>query len=158
DGETEEWYFKTLKVHYGYLRHKFGLTNEAVIAPKFFRLRPPNFPTVRLAQLAMLYFEKENLFSKVIDAKNKNDFYGLFNVCAGEYWDKHYNFGISSLQRKKRITKNFVDLLILNTIIPLKFCYAVQQGRDISEEIVQLAQQVPSEENAVIKKFNSLKP
>jgi len=92
-----------------------------------------------------------------METKRKEDFYGIFNICAGEYWNKHYNFGISSLKRKKRITKSFVDLLIINTIIPVKFCYSIQQGRDVSEELLRLASEISSEENVVVKKFNSLK-
>ena len=156
-GETEDWYFKTLKTRYEYLKHKFQLCNENVIVPKFFRLRPPNFPTVRLAQFAMLYFEQPNLFSKVIAGQQVDDFYELFNVTGSEYWDTHYNFGIGSLQRKKRVSKGLMDLLIINTIIPLKFCYAVQHGKDVSEEILELATKISSEENTVVKKFNSLK-
>ncbi len=157
EGETEDWYFKTLKTNYEFLKHKFELNNENVVIPKFFRLWPPNFPTVRLAQLAMLYSERNNLFSQVIEAQTKTDFYELFDICASDYWDTHYNFGISSLKRKKRVTKSFVDLLIINTIIPLKFCYAVQQGRDISAELLELASSISSEENTIVKKFNSLK-
>ncbi|SRX54754.1 DUF2851 family protein [Aequorivita sp. CIP111184] len=157
EGENEDWYFKTLKSQYEYLKHKFNLQNENVITPKFFRLRPPNFPTLRLAQFAMLYFERDNLFSKVIAVQDVKDFYELFNIYGSDYWDTHYNFGISSLERKKRITKSFVDLLIINTIIPLKFCYAVQQGRDISEELLNLASKISSEENTIVKKFNSLR-
>ena len=157
EGEKEEWYFKTLKAKYEYLKHKFELTNANVIVPKFFRLRPPNFPTVRLAQFAVLYSERNNLFSQIIDAKTKNDFYGIFDICASDYWDTHYNFGISSLKRKKRITKSVTDLLIINTIIPLKFCYAVQQGLDISSELLELASEISSEENTIVKNFNSLK-
>jgi hypothetical protein len=156
EGETEDWYFKTLKTKYKYLKRKFGLQNQTVIAPKFFRLRPPNFPTVRLAQLSMLYFERSNLFSRIIETQNLKDFYELFNISGSEYWDTHYNFGIGSLGRKKRITKNFVDLLIINTVIPLKFCYAIQQGRDASEEVLQLASEISSEENTIVRKFNSI--
>lgn len=157
EGDNEDWYFKTLKAKYDYLKHKFALKNEMVIVPKFFRLRPPNFPTVRLAQLAMLYFKRDNLFSQVIAIENLEDFYELFNICGSDYWSKHYNFGISSLERKKRITKNFVDLLIINTIIPLKFSYSQQQGKDVSEEILLLASKISSEENTIVAKFNSLR-
>jgi len=157
EGETEDWYFKTLKNNYAYLKHKFQLQNENVISPKFFRLRPPNFPTVRLAQFAMLYFEQENLFSKVIAGQYVSDFYELFNVTGSEYWDTHFNFGIGSMERKKRISKSLMDLLIINTVIPVKFCYAVQQGRDISEELLKLASEISSEENTIVKKFNSFK-
>ena len=105
----------------------------------------------------MLYFEQPSLFSKVISGKNLEAFYELFNVTGSEYWDKHYNFGIGSLQRKKRVSKSLMDLLVINTIIPIKFCYAVQQGRDISDEILELVAKISSEENAIVKKFNSLK-
>ena len=157
EGEKEDWYFKALKVKHEYLKHKFELHNEGVIAPKFFRLRPPNFPSIRLAQLAMLYFKRDNLFSKVVSINNMKEFYDLFNVYASEYWNTHYNFGVSSLERKKRLTNNFVDLLVINTIIPIKFCYGMQQGRDVSEEILQLASEISSEENSIVIKFNSLK-
>ncbi|WP_347374318.1 DUF2851 family protein [Aequorivita sp. Q41] len=157
EGDKEDWYFKTLKNNYQFLKHKFKLDNETVIAPKFFRLRPPNFPTVRLAQFAMLYYKRDNLFSKLIAAQTLPDIYEIFNLYGSEYWEEHYNFGISSLKRKKRMTNKFVDLLVVNTIIPLKFCFAVQQGRDITEEILQLASAVSSEENTIVNKFNSLK-
>ena len=94
EGEREEWYFKTLKTKYEYLKQKFKLQNDNVIVPKFFRLRPPNFPTVRLAQFTMLYFERDNLFSKVMATQNLKDFYELFNLCGSEYWDKHYRISI----------------------------------------------------------------
>ncbi len=157
EGHTEDWYFKLLQKNYIYIKHKHKLSNENVISPKFFRLRPPNFPTLRLAQLSMLYFQHENLFSKIVAAKSSADFYKLFSIHASDYWNTHYNFGICSLERKKKISKSFIDLLIINTVIPLKFCYAVQQGRDISEELLNLASEIASEENEIVKKFNSLR-
>ncbi len=157
DSEKEDWYFKMLKDNYTYLKHKYSLRNDNVIIPKFFRLRPPNFPTVRLAQLAALYSEKDKLFSHIIELREIDGFYSLFRVCAGDYWKKHYNFGISSLERKKRITKNLIDLLVINTVLPIKFCYAMKQGRDVTEEILQIASKIPSEGNTIVKKFNSLK-
>ena len=153
----EDAYFQNLKTNYEFLKHKFRLQNESVITPKYFRLRPPNFPTIRLSQLASLYIEQTNLFSKVIATGSLQDFYKLFNVQASEYWRTHFNFGISSGNSKKRITKSFIDLLLINTVIPLKFCYARQQGKDVSEEILKLASEITSEENSIIKKFNSLK-
>lgn len=158
DGDKEDWYFKMLKQQYLFLKHKFKLQNDQVIRPIFFRLRPPNFPTLRLAQLAMLYAKRNNLFSEIIAAEKMSVFYELFHVAASEYWDTHYNFGLSSMVRKKRISKSFVDLLVINTIIPIKFSYAVHHGQDISESILQIASEIPSEENSIIKKFNSLRP
>lgn len=155
--DREDWYFKDLESRYKYIKHKYSLSNEGLIAPKFFRLRPPNFPTLRLAQLAMLYANHGTLFSKVIEITKTEEFYDLFNVSANDYWDTHYNFGISSLKRKKRITRKFINLLIINTILPIKFCYARQQGKDVTNEIMKIAMEIPSEDNSIVKKFNSLK-
>ncbi|WP_310990962.1 DUF2851 family protein [Aequorivita marina] len=157
EGETEDAYFKQLQANYEFLKHKFNLRKEGVIAPKFFRLRPPNFPSIRLAQLAMLYYKTKNLFSRVIAINDVQDFYAIFNISASAYWDTHYNFGVSSTKRKKRLTKQFIDLLIINTILPVKFTHAVQQGKDVSEEILRLASSISSEKNTIVKKFNSLK-
>lgn len=157
ENEKEDSYYKTLKHNYDYIKHKFELDNTSVIAPKYFRLRPPNFPTIRLSQLANLYVQEDSLFSKVILIENLEEFYKLFNISASNYWNTHYNFGVPSTDRRKLVTKSFINLLIINTIIPIKFCYARQQGKDISELILKLASVIPSEENSVVKKFNSLK-
>ncbi len=157
DGEKEDGYFHLLKKDYEYLKRKFNLQNEGIITPMFFRLRPPNFPTIRLAQLAALYNQQDNLFSKIISLKNTSDFYTLLDITASEYWNTHYNFGVASKDSKKRITKSFINLLIINTVLPIKFCYAVQQGQDASEEILKIASEIPSEKNGIVDKFNSLK-
>lgn len=156
--KTEDGYFELLQNNYEYLRHKFNLKNETVVKPKFFRLRPPNFPTLRLSQLAVLSSEKQNLFSEIIAIKKMDDFYSLFKIAASEYWDTHFNFGLSTLERKKRLTKNFIDLLVLNTIIPIKFCFAAQQGKDITDGLFALASEIASEENSIISKYNLLRP
>lgn len=157
EGEKEDGYFKILSEHYDYQTRKYHLDNSTVISPKFFRLRPPNFPTLRLAQLASLYFHKENLFSEILAASTINEFYSIFKLETSEYWDMHYNFGVGSTKRKKTLSLAFIDLLVINTIIPLKFCYAREHGKDLTEEILKLASEIPSEENIIIKKFNSLK-
>ncbi len=86
------------------------------------------------------------------------DYYSIFNTSASEYWDVHYNFGIRSSKRKKRLTKKFIDLLLLNTIIPLKFSYSRYISRDISEDLINLASNICAEDNTVIKLFNELRP
>jgi|26BtaG_2_1085354.scaffolds.fasta_scaffold00001_12 hypothetical protein len=157
NSDKSDWYSQKLKSNYEYVKHKYSLINQNMIAPKFFRLRPPNFPTIRFAQLAALYAKEQTLFSKIIELKTTEEFYGLFNVDASEYWDTHYNFGISSLKRKKKITKKFINLLIINTVLPIKFCYARQHGKDVLDEIIEIAMEIPAEENTIVKKFNSLK-
>ncbi|MBT0608863.1 DUF2851 family protein [Aequorivita echinoideorum] len=156
--DLEDWYFSSQKKRYDYQKRKYNLDNAHVIKPIFFRLRPPNFPTLRLSQLAVLYAERQNLFQEIIEVKKLEEFYDIFKVAANEYWDTHFNFGLSTMSRKKWFSKSFVDLLVINTIIPLKFCYAEKMGTDVTEEIIALSTEIASEDNKIIKKFNSLKP
>jgi hypothetical protein len=158
DARIEDPYFQELKVIYNFLKHKHQLDNSQVINSKYFRLRPPNFPTIRLSQLAKLYIKTPSLFSKLLEFKCQEDIYILFDVSASSYWDTHYNFGVSSFNRKKKLTKPFIDLLIINTIIPLLFCYGNFIGIDNSEVLLQLASNISSEKNSIIKKFNQLRP
>jgi hypothetical protein len=165
DFDKEDGYFIKLQRNYAFLKYKFNLQDSNTSPSKFFRLRPRNFPTIRLSQLASLYHEKRQLFSEVIfDAssnisiKNLSEFYTIFDVSASEYWDTHYNFGVVSTKRKKRLSKKFIDLLLINTIIPLQFCFARKMGKDVSEVLLQLTSSISTEENSIVKKYNELKP
>jgi len=153
----EDAYFISLSKEYSFLKQKFGLENKHVLPLQFFRLRPPNFPTIRLSQLANLYHQHQNIFSKIIETDTLEDFYKLFNVETSEFWKTHYTFKKESNPTSKGITKSFTDLLLINTILPLKFCYAKQMGHDIDSTILQLASEIHSEKNSVIDAFNRLK-
>ncbi len=158
DEEKEDAYFLKLKEEYHYLRHKYNLTNAGVVKPHFFRLRPPNFPTIRLSQLAVLYADQKNVFSDLIKTKEVEVFYDLFDVAATEYWTTHFNFGVPAAKRKKKLTKKFINLLLINTVIPIKFSYAKRNGEDISEQLIELATSLAAEENSILSKFNSIRP
>ncbi len=154
----QEPYYLQLQKEYAFLKQKFSLNAEHIIPLQFFRLRPPNFPTIRLSQLANVFHKNPNLFSEIIKAKSLETFYDLFSVGTSTFWDTHYTFGKVSKTSKKQVTKSFIDLLIINTIIPLKFSYAKQMGKTVDDEILQLMQQIAPEKNSIIEKFNSLKP
>jgi hypothetical protein len=158
DQAIEDGYFGQLQQTYKYLSQKFSLHNTAVAPVQFFRLRPSNFPTIRLVQLAQLYSKHYNLFSNVMAFNNLNDFYKLFEVGVSEFWKTHYTFQSVSKSSEKRLTKSFIDLLLINTIIPIKYCYKHQKGNFETEEIFDLANSIKAEDNTIIKKFNSLKP
>ena len=154
----EDGYVNQLKQTYKYLTQKFSLQNDTVALLQFFRLRPSNFPTIRLVQLAQLYSKHYNLFSKIIANDNLNDFYELFKVGVSEFWKTHYTFQTVSKSSDKTLTKSFIDLLLINTIIPIKYCYSQQMGKLDTEIIFELASSLKAEDNAIIKKFNTLKP
>ena len=163
--EKEDGYYQDLQKNYSYLKHKFNLKSDTIITPKFFRLRPPNFPTIRFSQLASLYSHKKQLFSEVIldielnePQKTIDFFYRLFDESASNYWYTHFNFGVVSTSRKKRLSRKFIENILINTIIPLRFCYAKQIGKDNIESILKLASIIPREENTIVEKFNKLRP
>ncbi len=133
------------------------MNTQGVVDVRFFRLRPPNFPTIRLSQLANLYHKEQQLFSKVISAENLSDIYTLFEVCPSSFWKTHYTFDKESKQSSKKVTKAFVDLLLINTILPIKFCYAKQNGEAIDETILEIINAVAAEKNSIINGFNQLK-
>lgn len=153
--ELEEPYFKLLKTEYTFLRMKYQLEPLFKGQFQFFRLRPNNFPTIRLAQLASLYFLWNNLFSKIMNTESLHDFYALFDTNTSPFWKQHYSFTSNSRKRSIKISKSFTDLLLINTIIPLKFIYFKHIGLLQEESIINISKKIPSEKNNIIKKFKS---
>ena len=153
----EDSYYLVLQKEYDFIKSKFNLIDRLGERFQFFRLRPNNFPTVRLAQLAALYNQHQNLFSKLIETTQLKDFYDLFDISVSEYWKIHYSFTATSKKSAKKITKAFVDLLLINTIIPLKFMYLKQLGKLSEGELVHMVREIKSEKNNIINKFNDLK-
>jgi hypothetical protein len=155
DLEKEDTYFKDLKFRYFYLLHKYQLEKKIVEPVQFFKHRPDNFPTIRLSQLANLYHSQQNLFSKISTSGSVQNIYEAFDVSVSTYWQNHYQFDKESPKKKKKLSTSFIDLLIINTIIPLQFAYAKSRGKEISEDLIQLLNEVAPEKNAIMDKFSS---
>ncbi|MEP2280827.1 DUF2851 family protein [Maribacter sp.] len=151
DGDT---YFAELKKEYEFLKHKFSL-NPVFKSPEFFRLRPSNFPTIRLAQLSALYAENNNLFHLLIENEH-TDYIKILNIGTSEYWETHFNFGKISKKSKKGISNSFLNLLLINTIIPLKFAYNRYKGGLENERFLKMMSGIKKEENSIISKFGKL--
>jgi len=158
ESDFQDTYYLKLQNEYKFLKQKFNLNNTGVVSPKFFRLRPPNFPSIRLSQLAKLYFSHHNLFAAIIETNTIKEFYKLFTVEASSYWETHYMFGKTSKLSRKKLTKQFVDLLLINTIIPIKFSFAKYKSKDINDEIIKLIKEISTEKNSIVVAFNRLKP
>jgi hypothetical protein len=122
---------------------------------QFFQHRPDNFPTIRLAQLAMLYHLQRNLFSKIIATKNPEEIYAIFELAVSDYWKTHYNFDKPSPKKDKILSKSFIDLVIINTIIPIQFAFAQSQGKENVETIIELLSNISAEKNSIIEKFST---
>jgi hypothetical protein len=155
DLEKEDNYYKDLKFRYFYLLHKYQIEKNISEPVQFFKHRPDNFPTIRLSQLANLYHKQQNLFSKIIQLSDVNEIYSVFDISVSEYWKTHYQFDKESPKKSKSLSKSFVDLLIINTIIPIQFAYAKSLGKEISEALIISLSQIAPENNSIIDKFNS---
>ena len=155
DKPYNDIYFKQLYNEYHYYRKKYKLepSQESV---HFFKLRPPNFPTVRLAQLAALYTKNKQLVSAVVALKTPEEAYQLFEVATSAYWETHYNFDLRSNKRIKKLTKPFIDLLLINAIVPFQFYYHKKLQTSDANALLQLIQGLKKEKNSVLSRFEKL--
>ena len=143
--DKEDVYFKDLKFRYYYLLHKYQIEKNYTEPLQFFKHRPDNFPTIRLSQLAGLYHQYQNLFSKIIEQKSVDSIYKLFNISVSSYWQNHYQFDKESPKKTKSLSNSFIDLLVINTIVPLQFAYTK----------ISILNNINPEKNSIIDKFKS---
>ena len=153
--DIQDNYTKDLKTRFEYISQKHKLEKISIEPVQFFKHRPDNFPTIRLAQLAMLYHKGQNLFSRIIVAKTVTALHQLFEITITDYWQTHYQFDKESPKKKKQFSKSFIDLLVINTIVPIQFAYAKSQGKEVSESLLALLRDVPAEKNVIIEKFSN---
>lgn len=145
------------KREFDFLKAKFNLP-DIPVRPKFSRLRPPNFPTIRLSQLACLYHQHQNLFSKIIHLRSPEELSDLFrDVQASAYWDNRFTFGkISRISQQKTLTREFTELVILNTLLPLKYTYHRYRHEEAPDEILELYRSMAAEKNIIIDEWKKL--
>ncbi|MET6991878.1 DUF2851 family protein [Sediminicola arcticus] len=149
-------HYLNLKKEYGYLSIKYSLLGTSHLKPDFFKLRPHNFPNLRLSQVAALYKNQEHLFSKLMGAETLDEINDLFTVTANSYWTTHFTFGKLSKKQEKKVSKSLVELIIINAILPLKFCYDRSKGNESSKSIVNFAIAISPEQNSLISNFQDL--
>ena len=153
----EDIYHQQLKKEFLYLKHKYKLSPISNNQFSFFRMRPPNFPTIRIAQLISLYHLHQSLFSKLIKTQTLKDSYSLFNVNVNLFWNTHYTFHKTVSFSSKKLTKQFINLVLINTIIPLKLLYHKRRGDVNEHDFLAFFKKIKPEKNSIISKFNDLK-
>jgi len=156
ENEATDAYVIQLKKEYQFLKHKFSIRAAGVQKPNFFKLRPVNFPTIRLSQMANLYAIHQQLFSKIVEANTLEELYSIFDISASRYWEDHFTFEKKARSSVKKVTKSFADLLLINTILPLKFYYAQHIGKTIDLELVHIISKIKKEENRIIEGFSDV--
>jgi hypothetical protein len=154
--DSKDPYFEVLQSHFNYLQKKYTTVSVVSMAPVFFRLRPANFPTIRLSQIAQLYTKHSALFTNLMEASSLEEFYDFFDVGVSDYWKQHYTWGKKSSKNSKKIAKGFIDLLIINTIVPLKFSYYKFMGIENNTDVIDLVTSLSSEKNSIVERFKKL--
>ena len=155
--DDEEVYPGRLQNEYRFLRHKYSLTPMKAASWKFMRMRPANFPTVRIAQLATLIHRTEHRLSKVLTVTKHQEVQHMLDLQVSNYWQTHFRFGKTSIKQTKRLGKTAIELLVINAIAPFLFLYGRMHGQEIYEQrAIQLLEQVPAEKNSMIAKWSEL--
>ena len=145
-------YTENMIKEYNYLKQKFGLQPSSDCRWRFLRLRPSNFPHIRIAQLACLYHRSQGLFSQLMEAESVNELRNLLKGGTSEYWLTHYTFGIPSPSHPKTISQSSTDLLIINTVIPFLYAYGKHKSNDaLCLRATQLLEELKPENNYIIR-------
>lgn len=149
-------YSQSLRAEYQYIQHKFGV-QPTPFRVQYNRLRPANFPTIRLALLANLYHKEQNLFSKIIKISSFEELHALFSaVKVSDYWKTHYTFFKESSSREKTLSKAQSLSIWVNTVVPLQYAYAAHLGKNRLEQSIVAMQNTPCEVNSVLEKWQKI--
>lgn len=157
DRDFSDDYPRLLQREYRLLQHKYSLEPIPQGLWKFMRLRPANFPTIRIAQLAALIFSTEHLFSKMLSTQHLREIENAFQVTLSPYWRRHYVFDKSSALLTKPLGRETIHQIVVNTIAPFLFLYGRHRAEErLQEKALSLLQSLPPEKNAIIQQWDRL--
>lgn len=150
-------YFLSLRKEFSVLYHKYNLKPIEGHLWKFLRLRPVNFPTVRLAQFARLIHQSSALFSKLVEMDDLSAVRELFRVQASEYWDTHYLFNKPTAPQVKQLGDSSFFNLIINTLVPFLFVYGdYHHKQEWKDRALDFLEQLPPENNSIVANWENL--
>ncbi len=147
-----EGYFAKLRNEYQYLAHKFSMKPMDATMWRFLRLRPQNFPHIRISQLANLYYSRRAGLSTLVECTTIEQLKAVFATSVTPYWETHYTFGSTSCRNEKNLSPASLNLLMINTAIPMLFAY----GKHKSDEAIcdcafDLLEQLKAENNHITR-------
>ena len=157
DVECEDDYYQKLQKEYNYLRQKFSLTPINPKVWKFLRLRPQNFPYIRIAQLAMLYYEQRFNLSRLLNAQNLNEVSALLLTHVSNYWCTHYTFSSQPTKPvEKTLSPASIQLIVINSVAPMLFAYGkYKSDQSLCDRAFSLWEQLKPENNTIIRDWVS---
>ena len=145
-------YFAKLRNEYKYLAHKFNLTPMDYRQWRFLRLRPQNFPHIRISQLAHLYYQRKAGLSQLVEAASVEDAKKVLATAVTPYWETHYTFGSTSVRNDKNLSPFSLNLLCINTVVPILFAYGRHRGEEkYCDRAFDFLEQLRPENNYIIR-------
>lgn len=152
DDAIKEGYFDRLRKEYQYMAHKFGLTPIDAGMWKFLRMRPQNFPHIRISQLAQLYHSRQSDLSRLAECTSVEQLKALLRTRVTPYWETHYTFGSTSVKNRKSISDPSLNLLIINTAVPMLFAYGRHRHDDtLCSRAFSLLSELRAENNHIVR-------
>lgn len=149
-------YTNTLIREYTHLQNLHGIRPLPSHTWKFMRLRPNNFPTIRIAQLAGLFFRQEKLFRTCMECQHPEQLKSIFDIQVSAYWENHYLFGKISKRSVKKIGAQAVDTLMINTVVPFMFLSGQMKGdQEMMDRAILFLETLPPENNSIIRNWES---
>ncbi len=147
-------YSADLLYRYVNFRYKYNLEPMYVQAWKFMRMRPANFPTIRISQLAALLHREEHIYTRCMNpVMEERQLKEMLDVKASEYWDDHFQFGVYSGKHPKQIGEEAVNSILINAVGQLRYFLGTQRNdEDLKESALNLLRELPAEDNAAIRK------
>ena len=150
-------YYRFLQQEYSFLRKKYGLEPLEPHIFRNLRLRPDATPHIKLVELAAIWIRHDTLFSSVLSARTPRELKDFFRVPASAFWDTHYNFLRPSPHRKKQLGENALNMLLINTVVPLMFAYGLYHQMDEHKaRALRLLASIPPEQNSIISLFSQV--
>lgn len=155
--EGEDNYITLLRREYELLQIKHSLRPIPATAWRYLRLRPNNFPTVRIAQLATMIFRTGQLFGKSLAAADAKELSNMYEIELSNYWRSHYRFGKEVNTSRRRLGTDMIRSILINTVAPALMSYSRHRADErYAERAVALLQQLPAEDNRIIRKWDKL--
>ena len=152
-----EGYFAKLRNEYQYLAHKFSLQPMDVQMWRFLRLRPQNFPHIRISQLANLYYQRKAGLSDLLECHNVMSVSECLSTQVTPYWETHYTFGSESVRSTKHLSPFSINLLIINTCVPMLFAYGRHAMKeDLCDRAFDFLEQLKAENNHIIRMWKEV--
>lgn len=157
--KTKDEYISLLFREYQLLAQKYSLTNSRLSPSqwRFLRLRPSNFPTLRISQLASILFSSKNLFSKLIEVDSYGSLKKILEAEQSGYWKTHYRFGAKAKNKVASLGDSSFENIVINTIVPLLVAYGKYKDEQRpTDKALDLLNQLPAEENKITRLWNDL--